>query len=277
MGARDFGDQLLGRLLDYAMQSIPTALGLGVSVADARQPRLVASVGVADALDRAQWEAGEGPTWEALRTGKTVVLPQPDEPEPLRLERWPRLFERVDSALVEKVQGVVVTPGEWGGDLPMVFSAYLDQPPQPRVAGEIDGHEALIANALAVVEYCAGEEMRAEQMLQMSQYRRVIEQAKGLIMSALAVDGVAAFAVLSRASQHFNVRLRSLAIALVEHVGGGQAEHPEDVESVVIPGEADRRVAAQVWLALSSGGPVRPSGLFLPDDPPVPGTAPIEL
>jgi hypothetical protein len=273
MGARDFGDQLLGRLLDYAMQSIPTALGIGVSLADARQPRLVASIGVAEPLDRAQWEAGEGPTWEALRTGKTVILPLPDDgPGPLRLERWAGMAERVDSALVEKVQGLVVTPGEWGGDLPMVLSAYLDQPPLPRVVGEVDGHEALIANALAVVEYCAGEEMRAEQMLQMSQYRRVIEQAKGLIMSALGVDGAAAFAVLSRASQHFNVRLRSLAVALVEHVGAGPAEHPDDVESVVIPGEADRRVAAQVWMALSASGSARPSGLFLPDGPSVPET-----
>jgi hypothetical protein len=273
MGAREFGDQLLGRLLDYAMQSIPTALGIGVSLGDGRQPRTVAAVGVADPLDRAQWEAGAGPTWDALRTGKSVILPLPgDGPGPLRLERWAGLEERVDRALVEKVQGLVVTPGEWGGDLPMVLSAYLDQPPLPRVLGEIDGHEALIAGALAVVEYCTGEEMRAEQMLQMSQYRRVIEQAKGLIISALGVDGVAAFAVLSRASQHFNVRLRSLAVALVEHVGGGQAEHPDDVDSVVIPGEADRRVAAQVWLALTSGGSVRPSRLFVPDDPSVTDT-----
>jgi hypothetical protein len=273
MGARDFGDQLLGRLLEYGMQSIPTALGLGLSLADVQRPRLVAAIGVAEALDRAQWEAGEGPTWEALRTGKTVVLPRPEDgPGPLRLDHWAGLAERVDRAPLEKVQGLVVTPGEWGGDLPMVFSAYLDQPPLPRVLGEIDGHEALISGALAVVEYCAGEEMRAEQMLQMSQYRRVIEQAKGLIMSALEVDAVAAFAVLSRASQHFNVRLRSLAVALVEHVGGGPAEHPEDADSVVIPGDADRRVAAQVWLALSSSGPVRASGLFLPDDGPAPDT-----
>lgn|GEM_PF-920058 len=270
MGARDFGDELLTRLLGNAIQCLPGAVGAGVSLGDARRPRSVVVVGVAEEMDRVQWESGEGPAWEALRTGRTVILPRPDGGAgPLELDRWPAMAQRLDSRLAEKVLGLVVIPGEWGGELPVLFSVYLEQPPTPQVLGMIDGQEAMIAGALAVVEYCAGEEMRAEQMLQMSQYRRVIEQAKGMITAALGADGAAAFAVLSRASQHFNVRLRSLAVALVEHVGRGEAEHPDDPDLVVVPDEADRTVAAQVWLALTAGGPGAAAGLFVPAPPPL--------
>jgi hypothetical protein len=80
----------------------------------------------------------------------------------------------------------------------------------------------------------------------------VIEQAKGLVMGAAGGDASAAFATLARASQHFNVRLRNLAVALVEHVGRGVAEHPDDPELVVEPTAREREVAARVWAALTT-------------------------
>jgi len=67
-------------------------------------------------------------------------------------------------------------------------------------------------------------------------------------------DAAAAFATLARASQHFNVRLRNLAVALVELVGGSPAEGPEDPAAVIVPGERDRAAAARMWAALGSGG-----------------------
>jgi hypothetical protein len=88
----------------------------------------------------------------------------------------------------------------------------------------------------------------------MVQYRRVIEQAKGLIMAVTGSDAAAAFATLARASQHFNVRLRNLAVALVELVGGAPAEGPDDPAAVLVPGERDRSAAMRMWAALGSGG-----------------------
>jgi len=94
-------------------------------------------------------------------------------------------------------------------------------------------------------------------MLQMTQYRRVIEQAKGLVMGASGGDANTAFATLTRASQHFNVRLRNLAVALVEHVGRSSAEHPDDPELVVRPTRIERETAATVWAALTTGPAIR--------------------
>jgi len=90
-------------------------------------------------------------------------------------------------------------------------------------------------------------------MVQMVQYRRVIEQAKGLVMAVTGSDAAAAFATLARASQHFNVRLRNLAVALVELVGGAPAEGPDDPAALVVPGERDRSAAERMWAALATG------------------------
>jgi hypothetical protein len=147
----------------------------------------------------------------------------------------------------------VVSTAEGLAELPVVLSVYLDREPDGRALEELDKHEPLLTHALALIEYCSGEEVIAEQMVQMTQYRRVIEQAKGLVMGATGVDAQRAFETLARASQHFNVRLRHLAVALVEHVGDAEAEHPDDPELVVRPSPNDREVASRVWAALSAG------------------------
>ncbi len=251
--AREFGDELLRRLLEHAAHAMPGMLGAGLVLAApaplgrtrsvAGEPertdgeptfRVAASVGVAGELDAAQLEAGKGPLVDVLESGAVVAgeVTFPDR---------------------DDVRGAVITSGEWGEDQPVVLTTYFDAPPDADRTGNVDHWEALLSQALAVVEYCAGEEVRAEQMLQMTQYRRVVEQAKGAIMAVTATDAQAAFTILSRASQHFNVRLRTLAVALVELVGDGEIEHPEDPAVIVRPADRDRQVAQQVWQALTAG------------------------
>jgi hypothetical protein len=250
--AREYGDELLRRLLEHAATAVG-ALGAGLSLADGT-PRSVAAVGVAGVLDDAQWTSGQGPLWDALRSRELLRLPGPDGAgRPFDPDRHGSVADLVGRETVEAVRGLVVTPGEWAGEEPMVLSVYLDRPADEQVLRVVDDYESMLGSALAVVEYCAGEELRAEQMLQMVQYRRVIEQAKGLLMASIGGDAATAFATLSRASQHFNIRLRNLAVALVEHVGRAPAEAPEDGGGpVVVPSDHDRTVAARVWLALSA-------------------------
>jgi hypothetical protein len=269
---REYGNELLTGLLNFTVESVPGALGAGLSVAadltagetvDAgpcsksipsqsspvgnAAPRSVAAVGVATELDPAQWHQATGPLWAAFRSGRLVILPEsPADASGLNE------LQGLGEAAAGPVRGAAFLAGEWGGDLPVVLSIYLDRTPDAKVLREIDRYEPLVTQALAVVEYCAGEEQVAEQMLQMTQYRRVIEQAKGLVMGAVGGDANTAFATLARASQHFNVRLRNLAVALVEHVGRGAAEHPDDPELVVRPSSSEREVAARVWAALTT-------------------------
>jgi hypothetical protein len=72
---------------------------------------------------------------------------------------------------------VVVATGEWGKSCRWCSASTPRSFRTPRWSTNWTG-SGLLASALAVVEYCAGG-CRAEQMLQMVQYRRVIEQAKG--------------------------------------------------------------------------------------------------
>jgi hypothetical protein len=287
VSVKKFGAELLTDLLTHTMKSIPGCVGMGLSLAaggDGEQaaPHCVAAVGVAGDLDRAQWTSAAGPLWEAFRKGTVVQRPElprfahPGEARTgeLDAERVQAMeaadggrdrtaharhllgLERQDGVpedLAASVRGAVFSTGEWGGELPVVVSVYLDAEPGTRTLEEIDRHEPLLTQALALIEYCSGEEVVAEQMVQMTQYRRVIEQAKGLVMGATGVDAQRAFETLARASQHFNVRLRHLAVALVEHVGAAPAEHPDDPELVVSPSENDREVAGKVWAALSAG------------------------
>jgi hypothetical protein len=270
---REFGNELLTGLLNFTVESVPGALGAGLNVAadmtsgengclpgpdggSDGAPRSVAAVGVATTLDPAQWSHAHGPLWKAFRSGQMVMLPDPNEPS-------------ADGGMTEltafggeeagSIRGAVFLAGEWGGELPVIVSIYLDRVPDTKVLREIDRYEPLVTQALAVVEYCAGEEQVAQQMLQMTQYRRVIEQAKGLVMGAAGGDSNTAFATLARASQHFNVRLRNLAVALVEHVGRGSAEHPDDPDLVVQPTANEREVAARVWAALTTTTAILPA------------------
>lgn len=272
---------MLRQLLGDVVGSVGDCLGAGVSVLDRRGGRVVSTVGVADRLDPVQWTNGEGPLVEAAETGRDLVLPVPGEGPALR--RWPALGVIAAPGSEPAVRGVVVAgaaasgktgaaasgaTGPLAGErdvrngrrgsqhrppdprIRVLCSLYLTEPPGGQVAMELGGFARTLARIGDVVADSAEQRRRSEQLREMVEYRRVIEQAKGLVMAVLGVDATAAFATLTRASQHFNVRLRHLAIALVEHVGGGRAEVPESPLPEDVPSDTDRRAAVQVWAAL---------------------------
>jgi hypothetical protein len=199
--------------------------------------------------------------------GAAVAVPagQPEHPDVLgavgTVAPW---LPAALAAALRRREPVLVTEGD-GGVLAVVdgreptgpgvaVGIVLDRAPGPADADLAGAALPVIASAVAVLQEWAAETERAEQMVQMVQYRRVIEQAKGLVMAVTRTDAAAAFATLARASQHFNVRLRNLAVALVELVGGAPAEGPDDPAAVVVPGERDRRAAVRMWAALSAEG-----------------------
>ena len=244
MGVREAGEALLTRLLETVLAEVPGAVGAGLTVVEEGRTRSAAAVGAAIALDPRSW-GEQGAARRALRAGRPLVTPL--DPG------------GVDDADVPGVAGLVVTANEEDAERGLVLTLYLDRTPEEEDIQRLDRLQPLLTSAVGVVEYCSGEEERAAQMVQMVQYRRVIEQAKGLVMAMTGGDAGAAFATLARASQHFNVRLRNLSIALVELVGGGPAEGPTDPSSVVTPGDHDRSAAERMWAALRSSRPGAPS------------------
>jgi hypothetical protein len=257
--AREAGEGLIRRLLTVLEAGVPGTLGAGIALAENGQLRGLAAVGVAVELDAAQWAAGEGPGWAVLDDGRPLALPMEPGGNVFDIRRWPALAEVLedgrDAQVVAGVRGLVVMNGEEDAHLGLVVTVYLDHEAEQADVERVERMQPVVTSAASVVEYCSGEEQRAEQMVQMVQYRRVIEQAKGLVMAITGSDAGAAFATLARASQHFNVRLRNLAVALVELVGSAPAEGPSDPAAVVTPSERDRAAAERVWAALRSSGP----------------------
>ena len=215
------GAALLDELLTALADRVPGSVGAAVAVAVAEQPEVVGAVGVV---------AGSAASLAAALRGRDPVL------------------------AAEGGGGVVAVAGGPEPGPAVVVAVVLDRAPRPPDADSAGAALPALAAAVAVLREWAAETERAEQMVQMVQYRRVIEQAKGLIMAATGTDAAAAFATLARASQHFNVRLRNLAVALVELVGGAPAEGPDDPAAVVVPAERDRRAALRMWAALSADG-----------------------
>lgn len=83
----------------------------------------------------------------------------------------------------------------------------------------------------------------------MLQSRGAIEQAKGALMGRVGCDADQAWEVLRRASQDFNVKVRALAVALVEHISGAPAEQPA-FATPIVPDQQTRQAAQKMWAAL---------------------------
>jgi hypothetical protein len=87
-------------------------------------------------------------------------------------------------------------------------------------------------------------------MLAVLQSRGAIEQAKGAIMGCLGCDAESAWSTLRRASHESNVKLRVLAVALVEHIGGAPAEQPGS-SAPIQPDERAQKAARLLWAVLT--------------------------
>jgi len=244
--AERLGGDLLDRLLHHLLEVLPDAIGAAVSVLVAEEPpTIVSAIGSAEKLDALQWRLADGPLLDARRTEQPV-----SSPDLAADERWPRLRQALQRSPANDLRGAIAIPGSWDDGGPVLLSVYLRSAATKEDVAQVLRLEPLLATALAFVEFCSGEVLRADQMLQMMHYRRVIEQAKGLVIGALNCDGNEAFDALTRASQHFNVRLRDLAIALIEHVGTGPAEQPEDPTAITEPSPRTRDVGELVWTAI---------------------------
>ncbi|HEY1573610.1 MAG TPA: ANTAR domain-containing protein [Pseudonocardiaceae bacterium] len=215
------GSELIGRLLEHLCEQVRGCLGVGLnSGPSVTKGTVMAAVGLAAELDRRQWEAGAGPLLTAANHDDHVVVDNLHTDQ-----RWPDLTSWLDGEHSEV--GMVALPGSWSQGGLIMLTIYLDHAPTVADLRVVEEYEPLIATSAAVVEYCAGEIMRTDQVLDMVQHRRVIEQAKGIVMAHLGCPGPNAFSTLVRISQQANVKLREFSVALVQHVGDAPAEEPE--------------------------------------------------
>ncbi len=210
----DTVDDVLLRIAQAAVSSVAGCGMASVTLAEPQGPRTAATTHVeAATVDHAQYEAGEGPSLDAITTPLVYVSAFPDE-------RYPRLGARPVAAGVHSAVSYHLSARSPASADPVEGSlnAYgMDECAFDDAAREIGlvlaAHASIAARAVgrrASLEK-AGQELREALMS-----RDVIGQAKGMLMERLQVTPDDAFDMLRRASQQLNVKLRQVAETLTE-------------------------------------------------------------
>jgi len=170
-------------------------------------------------------------------------------------DRWPDLTLAAMTDLVpqhesvwEQVHGSAAVPGVWADDATVVVSCTLSRPATAATVAALITYEQLVSAAL--ITTAAENASAIADIITVLQSRGAIEQAKGALMGLVRCDAEHAWRMLRRASQEFNVKLRELAVALVEHISGAPAEQP-DTGAPITPDERTREAARLMWAALS--------------------------
>ncbi|MCA1702346.1 MAG: GAF and ANTAR domain-containing protein [Actinobacteria bacterium] len=197
-----------------ATETIPGCDIASVTMLKHGKPTTPAFTGkAAKLLDETQYELGDGPCLAAARhRGLEHVSTASDD-------RWPHF---VSAAREQGVRATMSIP--LGNDETVVgalnlysetASAY-DDAAQSVACAFADQLGVAVASATM---YAESFEL-AQQLQQAMESRAVIEQAKGILMGAQRCSADAAFAILVRASQNQNRKLRAIASEIVERYQG---------------------------------------------------------
>ncbi|MEV6831159.1 ANTAR domain-containing protein [Amycolatopsis sp. NPDC051102] len=241
---------LLEELLARIAADVPGALGAAVSVHPRGGPwSTAATYGPDTAFVPAQLNGFDGPVPAAGRTGAPTVTA-----DVFADDRWPALTlsglrEQHPGFAADwpRVRGVAALPVTWDSEGRLVLSVTLARPATEETVNVLRRYERLAAMALVVAE--AARPDRTEQMLDLVQSRAALEEAKGIVIALRRCDPDEAWSTLRRASQECNVKVRELAVALVELLAGAPAPQP-DGDRTITPRPAARRAAEQLLRAL---------------------------
>ena len=241
------------RILERMQFDLLDALGMAITVHDKahdEHPSVIASLGIGADFAAAQLSGVGGPVPDAL----TYQVPV------LSLDvwidgRWPELtsatmrdFAPQHDSIWEQVHGAAAVPGVWAHDATVVVCCLLSQPASAATVASLINYEQLVSAAL--ITTAAENASAIADIITVLQSRGAIEQAKGALMGLVRCDAEHAWLMLRRASQEFNVKLRELAVALIEHISGAPAEQPH-TGMPITPDERTREAARLMWAALS--------------------------
>lgn len=199
-------EDVLQQLVDIARDALPGVRAVSTTLMRGDRAWTAAHTGrMALDADEMQYERGHGPCMDAGRTGNVLLV------EDMREEvRWP---DYTAQAVARGVLSSLSVPLPIQTDMIGGLNCYSDEPAAfpaeaVEVARELAAHLAVaVGNAVAYTDAA----VLVEQMRAAMAARSVIDQAMGIVMAQNHCDADAAFAILSRASQNRNVKLRDVA------------------------------------------------------------------
>lgn len=177
-------------LLESFLSMLPIS-GVSISVAAGAGHSVIgASDDVAAQLERLQFELGEGPHWDALRSGEPVLVPELGD----RAASWP-VFAAAAADL--PVRALFSVPLTLGAAVVGVVDLHRATP-GPLSRNDIAAARSLAvfasAPALRLAARAAHEEEPSEATA--PELRRVVHQATGMLIVQLGVGATEAFARL---------------------------------------------------------------------------------
>lgn len=202
--------ETLQRVSDLACGAVPAADMVGLTMlVDGRPSTAVFTDESSPEMDAAQYETGIGPCLDAFRSLEPVRLDDTENDE-----HWAAFSESASAHGIRSVLSMpLVASGEGVGALnfysrtPSAFSSQMEE-----LASVFSAQAGiLLANSQA---YWDAHQL-SEQLSQAMASRAAIEQAKGIIMGAQRCGADEAFAILVRASQRENRKLREIAEQIV--------------------------------------------------------------
>jgi GAF domain-containing protein len=195
----------LERLVQACVETVEHCDMAGVSILGHGEIRTAAaSDETLRKVDELQFELGEGPCHDALRSDATVA-----SNDLAHDERWPTWGPAVESyvGMRSVLSYRLATNQEALGALNLYAAGVAAFTHEDLFEGE------MLAAHTAVV---LASTLKEEQLHRALESRTVIGQATGILIERFGLDSDRAFAVMRRVSQNHNIKLSTLARHLVE-------------------------------------------------------------
>lgn len=184
-----------------------------VTVVRRKRPVSIASsTPTARVMDDLQFAYGDGPCLTAMRTGKTVYLA-----DVAREHRWPEYTQAVAGHGVSSILGVPLElEGNSSAALNIYSSAVDGFCPEDIARAESFGEQS--AKTLRLELRLAQLRDAKEDLEAAMKSRTAIDIAVGVIMAQNRCSQAAAMAILRKASNSRNIKLRDVAAGVIESV-----------------------------------------------------------
>jgi GAF domain-containing protein len=224
--------ETLQRVAELALAAVPAAEAVGLTLLEGRRKPVTvfaSNAPMSMKVDQAQYADGDGPCLEAYRRRTVISVGDTSTAG----QRWPRYAR---AAALAQVGSTLSVPLAAADEAYGALNLYA----RPKFAFDQSAIDVatlfatqastVLANASA---YWDARDL-ATGLEQAMKTRAVIEQAKGKLMASGRYTAEEAFEVLVKASQRANVRLRDIAVRIVDE---SDPEPTTDGASIASPAD----------------------------------------
>jgi GAF domain-containing protein len=204
-------EQMLTEVAEFALQAVPGADGVGVTMLEAGRPdTIVSSARFVRDVDAIQYRLGEGPCISAATQGRTTGSSALGEDA-----SWPRFGPHAAALGIHSAISLpLLLDGETIGALNVYAYARSAFDAEAQRVGELFAAPAAVAiHNARVLDQVQREAIRLQTALA---NRSAIDHAIGIIMSRTGISEEEAFVQLRIMSQDEHVKLSVVAVRLVE-------------------------------------------------------------